>query len=56
MSRRQEMQEELEWRATEALDHCAQGKPTEDDLALLAYLTGIQWRPTTTEKNDGMER
>ncbi len=43
--RQQEQQDELEWRAVEALKHCARGKPTDEDLALLAHLAGIQWHP-----------
>lgn len=48
--RQQQENEELQMRAVEALQHLYKGQATEDDVRLVAWLTGLDSNDITGER------
>jgi len=48
--RQQQENEELQMRAVEALQHLYKGQATEDDVRLVAWLTGLDSKDITGER------
>jgi hypothetical protein len=54
--RQQQENEELQMRTVEALQHLYKGEASEDDVRLVAWLTGLDSNDITGERNGSVRK